>query len=167
MFDFFFFFGYNVICLKKVKKYNLKVFWHYYRKVRARDMVTSCICIPRDPTGCASRNSRGFKTFSHKIPSKMSKRKDEMQTNEEDLGEGEQGELPVALQCSQCNVILGDSMSWASTNDDLKSITLHSKFICICMFVSLILIIAWFRVRYSNQVRESFWILPVEVCKNP
>ena len=129
----------NVICLKKVKKYDLK---------RENEKSFLTLFIENEgarygyelylhPTGCASRNSRGFKKHFHfKIPRKMTEKKDEMQTNEEDLGEGEQGELPVALQCSQCNVILGDSMSWASTNDDLKSITLHSKFICICMFVT-------------------------------
>ena len=37
-------------------------------------------------------------------------------------------QFPLVLQCSECNVIVGDSKSWVSANDDLKSITLKCKF---------------------------------------
>ena len=37
------------------------------------------------------------------------------------------GQFPLVLQCSECNVIVGDSKSWVSANNNLKSITLKCK----------------------------------------
>ncbi|XP_072036844.1 protein Mis18-alpha-like [Amphiura filiformis] len=57
---------------------------------------------------------------------KMTEEKHNLEDHADDAEEGDQGELPVVLQCSHCNMILGDSMSWVSTNDELNSITLRS-----------------------------------------
>ena len=35
------------------------------------------------------------------------------------------GQFPLVLQCSECNLIVGDSKSWVSANNSLKSITLQ------------------------------------------
>ena len=49
---------------------------------------------------------------------------DKCGTNVEQEGDGQ---FPLVLQCSQCNLIVGDSKSWVSANNSLKSITLKCK----------------------------------------
>ena len=49
---------------------------------------------------------------------------DKCETNVKQEGDGQ---FPLVLQCSQCNLIVGDSKSWASANNSLKSITLKCK----------------------------------------
>ncbi|XP_022082562.1 uncharacterized protein LOC110974910 isoform X2 [Acanthaster planci] len=51
---------------------------------------------------------------------------EETDMTEDDETAEDDNDVPVVLQCKNCNNIVGDSMAWVCANDDLKTITLHS-----------------------------------------
>ena len=44
-------------------------------------------------------------------------------------GEDNDTEYPLVFQCTNCNSILGDSLSWLCANEDLRTLTLSRKFL--------------------------------------
>ena len=62
-------------------------------------------------------------------PSEMSSDTDRDAGNVTSQGDDNDTEYPLVFQCTKCNSILGDSLSWLCANEDLRTLTLSRKFL--------------------------------------